>query len=72
MKPISNLTISLALCGLALLGMASCHERKEGGLEKLGREVDDTISDAKEDKKSVGDKVGEAVRDLGDSIEDRN
>jgi len=63
-----------AWIGLFLVALLinACTIRDEGPLEKAGREVDDTLSDATQKKKSVGDRVGESIRDLGDKIEDNS
>lgn len=60
----------LLVCAATMVGTAGCQSRKEGTLEKMGREVDDTVEDATHEK-STADKVGEKIRDIGEDIEDR-
>ncbi len=52
--------------------LTGCESRKEGPLERAGREVDDAVDDLGEKKKSTSEKVGEEIKELGDKIEDRN
>lgn len=59
------------LLSLLLVSAACTERRNEGTMEKVGREIDDAVGDAKEEKKGVADKVGEGLKDLGDKIEDQ-
>jgi hypothetical protein len=57
---------------MVVVTVTSCYGGRDNGrpTEKLGREIDDSINDSLE-KSSPSGKVGEAIKNLGDDIEDR-
>jgi hypothetical protein len=66
-------TRSMLFATALMVGVSGCayFDREEGTMERMGREVDDSVDDLG-GRESTGDRIGESIRDLGDDIEDRS
>ncbi|MCO6429604.1 MAG: hypothetical protein J5J00_02000 [Deltaproteobacteria bacterium] len=66
-KPFTFAAILFSLLALPLC-LSGCEDR--GPLEEAGREIDDAVGDAR-DNEGLADETGDALRELGDDVEDQ-
>ena len=62
MTNFSQKAIAALAMGVLVLGLSGC-EKKEGAMERAGKEVDKTVDKAGQQIEKAGDKIQDAAKD---------